>query len=106
MPKYLLRGRYTASGLQGAVKEGFTSRETYIRRIVELMQSKVESVFWTFGDDHFHIVVDMPDAATAVARTIATNLTGATEVSMTPLFTAEEMDAALALLPEYRAPAA
>ena len=48
----------------------------------------------------------MPDAATAIARTLTTNLTGATEVHTTQLFSATEMDEAIAQMPEYRAPAA
>lgn len=106
MPKFLLRGRYTSKGWQGAVDEGFVSREAYIRQIAELMGSTVESVYWSFGDDHFYIVAEMPDAATAIARTLTTNLTGATEVHTTQLFSAAEMDEAIAQMPEYRAPAA
>ena len=106
MPKFLLRGRYTSKGWQGVVDEGFVSREAYIRQIAELMGSTVESVYWSFGDDHFYIVAEMPDAATAIARTLTTNLTGATEVHTTQLFSATEMDEAIAQMPEYRAPAA
>lgn len=106
MPKFLLRGRYTSKGWQGAVDEGFVSREAYIHQIAELTGSKVESVFWSFGDDHFYIVAEMPDAAAALARTLATNLTGATEVHTTQLFGAVEMDEVVAQMPEYRAPAA
>ena len=51
-------------------------------------------------------MLEMPDGVTAAARTLASNLTGATNVRTTPLLTSEEMDAAVALMPEYRAPAA
>ena len=106
MPRYLLRGRYTTRGLQGAVEEGFVSREAYIRQIAEVTNSTIEAVYWLFGDEHFLIFTEVPNEAVAVARTLATNLTGATEVTMTPVFSSEEMDAAVALMPQYQAPAA
>ncbi len=106
MPKYLMRGRYTASGLAGAVNEGFASREQYIAQLAQLLDAKVDAVYWGVGDEHFFIVLDAPNAIVAVARTLATNVTGATSVTTTPIFTSEEMDAARAQMPEYRAPAA
>ena len=106
MAKFLLRGRYTARALQGTVREGFAAREQYIRQIGELMHSHTEAVYWSYGDDHFFVLLEMPDGVAAAARTLASNLTGATDVRTTPLLTSEEMDAAVALMPEYRAPAA
>ena len=65
MPRYLLRGRDTPTGLQGAVNEGFGSRDAYLRRVAELMQSHVEAVYWSFDQDHCYIVTAVPNAATA-----------------------------------------
>ena len=45
MPKYLMRGRYTASGLAGAVGEGFASREEYVRQLARLLDSEVDAVY-------------------------------------------------------------
>lgn len=106
MPRIMLKGRYTAQGLQGAVDEGFCSREQYIRQVAELMDSKVEAIYWSFDDEHFYIVTEVPNLTVAAARTIATNLTGATNVSMTAIFSSEEMDEAVARLPQYQQPAA
>lgn len=106
MPKFLMRGRYTAAGLAGAVSEGFASREQYVRQLTKLLDSEIDAVYWGVGDDHFFIVLDAPDAVTAASRTLATNVSGATSVTTTPIFTSEEMDAARSVMPEYRAPAA
>ena len=106
MPKYMMRGRYTPAGLAGAVNEGFALREQYIVQLAQLLNSEVEALYRGVGDEHFFIVLDTPDAIAAAARTLATNVTGATSVSTTPVFTSEEMDAARDQMPEYRAPAA
>ena len=78
MPKYLMRGRYTPAGLAGAVNEGFASREQYITQLAQLLDSEVEAVYWGVGDEQFFILLDTPDAIAAAARTLTTNVTGAT----------------------------
>jgi uncharacterized protein with GYD domain len=48
----------------------------------------------------------VPDAATAVAVSLAVNVTGTVRTSMTRLLTVEEMDAACKKTVAYRAPGA
>lgn len=105
MAKFLSRARYTQSGLQGAVKEGFGSRESYIRGLVESVGGKLEAFYWAYGQDDVYLIVDA-DQATAVAISLAVNQSGAVELSTTPLLTAAEMDQARAKLPTYRPPGA
>ncbi len=103
MAKFLFRASYTLTGLQGAVREGFASRESYIRGLVESSGGTVEAFYWAYGKDDVFLIVDA-DQATAVAISMAVNQSGSVEVSTTPLLTAAEMDQARAKVPQYRAP--
>ncbi len=104
MPKFLLRGSYTAAGVEGSIKEGFASRQQYITSLVEGLGASVEAMYWAYGSDDVILITDAPDASIAVATSLAVNQTGAVQLTTTPLLTAAEMDAAVAKLPAYRPP--
>ena len=104
MPKFMLRSQYTVGGLEGAVREGFDAREEYVRDLAESMGATVEVMYWVYGEDDVLIVLDAPDAATAIALSFAINMSGAARANTTPLLTAAEMDAAVDKVPEYRPP--
>ncbi len=104
MPKFLLRGSYTAAGVQGSVKEGFASRQRYITSLIEGLGGSAESLYWAYGNDDVILILDAPDASIAVAASLAINQSGAVQLTTTPLLTAAEMDAAVAKLPAYRPP--
>ena len=104
MAKFMYQNRFTQSGLQGAIKEGFAKREPYIRQLFESLGGKIEAVYWTYGEDDIVLIVDLPDAAAAVAVSLAVNSSGALQVRTTPLLTTAEMDAAVAKMPQFRPP--
>ena len=68
------------------------------------MGGSLESFYWTFGTDDFHVIVDLPspEAAAAVAMTVGAS--GGATARTTVLLTAEQVDAAAKLSPSYRAP--
>jgi hypothetical protein len=47
---------------------------------------------------------DFPDHASAISFSLMVNALGAVEISMTPLMTAEGLDAAAAKTPSYKPP--
>jgi uncharacterized protein with GYD domain len=49
-------------------------------------------------------ICDFPDGASAAAVSMMINSTGMVKVSLSPLLTVEEIDAAASKTPEYRAP--
>ena len=104
MPKFILRGQYTAAGLEGVVREGFASREEYIRDLAESLGASVEAMYWVYGEDDVLLIVSSPDALVAVTLSMAINMSGAARASTTPLLTAAEMDAAAEKVPEFRPP--
>ena len=104
MPKFMLRAQYTVGGLGGAVREGFESREEYIRELAESLGVTVEALYWAYGEDDVVAILSSTDDATVVALSIFINMSGAARASTTPLLTAAEMDAIVDKLPEYRPP--
>ena len=103
MAKYMGLLRYSQSGLQGTIKEGFRNREGYVRQLVESIGGKVEALYWMHGEDDFVLIFDA-DSAAAVASSLAVNSSGIGEFRTMPLLTAAEMDAGVAKMPQYRPP--
>jgi uncharacterized protein with GYD domain len=102
--KYLYRLRYTQTGLQGSVKEGFAAREAYFRNIVGGLGGTTEAAYWAYGDVDIFIIVDLPNAEAATGLSLAIASGGAFGVTTTPLLTAADMDAGVRVMPSYRAP--
>lgn len=104
MAKYLYTGSYTPTGIKGVLAEGGSARRDAVVRLAESVGGSLESFYWGFGTDDFHLIVDLPtaEAAAAVAMTVAAS--GAASIRTTVLLTAEQVDAAAKLSPAYRAP--
>ena len=103
MAKFLFSASYTQAGIQGAVREGFGSREAYIKGLVESAGGRMEVFYWAYGKDDVIVVIDA-EPASAIAISMAINQSGAVKLTTTPLLTSAEMDQARAKLPQYRAP--
>ena len=106
MPKYLLSAKYNAEGARGVMKEGGSKREAAARALVKSLGGKVESFHFAYGEVDAFLICDFPDAASAVAGSMAVNASGAVTASMTVLMTAVEVDAAAKKSGKYRAPGA
>jgi uncharacterized protein with GYD domain len=104
MPKYLIQASYTAQGVQGLQKEGGSARRSAVQAGVEKAGGRLESFYFAFGESDAFIVVDVPDAATAAALSLAVNASGTSRTRTTPLLTCEEMDAAAKKGIDYRPP--
>ena len=104
MPKYLMQGSYTADGAKGLAKEGGSSRRKTVEALVTGLRGKVEAFYYAFGKSDVFLIVDLPDAATAAALSLAVNQSGAVQLSSTPLMTVEEMDQASKMTVQYRPP--
>jgi uncharacterized protein with GYD domain len=104
MPKFLVTGSYTAEGLQGLQTDKATGRRRALKKAVASLGGKLESMYFSFGDDDIVVLVDMPSNASAAAVSIAAASSGVVRVKSTPLLTVEEVDEALELAPTYRPP--
>ncbi len=104
MPKYLLEASYTAEGAKGLVKEGGSSRRKTVEEMVKGLQGKLEVFYYSFGTSDVFLIVDMPDAVTAAALSLAVNQSGAVHLKTHVLMTPEEIDQASKKSVKYRAP--
>ena len=106
MPKYLIKASYTVEGAKGILKEGGSGRRAMVQEMVGRIGGKLEVFYFAFGDADAYVIADLPDAATAVALSLAVNASGAVGLSTIPLLTPEEVDAAAKKSVAYRAPGA
>ena len=104
MGKYLIRGSYTPSGIQGVLKDGGTGRQAAVEALASSVGGSVESCYWALGDDDIFIIVELPDAIAAASIAATVGATGAASIRTTVLLTAADVDAAVAKHPSYRAP--
>jgi uncharacterized protein with GYD domain len=104
MSKFLVQASYTADGVKGLMKEGGSSRKASVEKLLEGLGGKVESFYYAFGDTDAVLILDVPDATTAVAVSMAVNASGAVRTHLTPLITVEEIDAACKKTVGYRPP--
>jgi uncharacterized protein with GYD domain len=104
MGKYLFHGSFTTEGLRGVLKEGGTSRTKAVATLAESLGGSLESYHFAFGDDSYFVVVDLPDDEAAAACALAVSASGAVSNSTIKLLTPAQVDAAIKLTPNYRAP--
>lgn len=106
MPKFMIKASYTSEGTRGLMKDGGSARRATVQKLMEGVGGKVEAFYFAYGDDDAYLIVDVPDAATGLAVSMAVNASGAVRLSTIPLITPEEMDAACKKSVPYRAPGA
>jgi len=104
MAKFLISASYTAEGTKGLLKEGGSSRKAAVEKAVGGLGGKVDSFYYALGATDAYVVLDVPDAVTAVAISLAVAATGLVQISMTQLLTVEELDAACKKTVGYRGP--
>jgi uncharacterized protein with GYD domain len=104
MPKYLIQASYTTEGIQGLVKDSASGRRADVQSAVKALGGKVEAFYYAFGADDVVIILDLPDNVTAAAVGLNTSGSGAVRVRTTPLLTVEDVDKALEVKMQCRAP--
>lgn len=106
MAKYLFHGSYTQAGITGVLKDGGTGRVKAVEALASSVGGSVESMYFAFGGDDFYVIADLPSHAAAAALAATTGASGSVTISTVVLLTAEDIDAAVKLHPNYRAPGA
>jgi uncharacterized protein with GYD domain len=76
MAKYSLIGGYTTETWAKFI-ESPGDRQAPVRRAVEAAGGKLETLYWSFGDDDFLGIIDCPDDVAAAAFAVAIGSTGA-----------------------------
>jgi len=104
MPKFLIKGSYTAEGLKGLKKDKASGREKAIAAACKGLGGKVDAVYYALGDDDVFVVVDMPSHVQVSSLCVAVGASGMVSTRTVPLLTVAEMDKALGEGAKYRPP--
>jgi len=64
----------------------------------------MEAFYYSLGESDVYLIVDLPDAATVAAVSLAVNSSGAVRLKTVVLMTPEEMDQAAKKTVAYRPP--
>jgi uncharacterized protein with GYD domain len=104
MPKYLFEISYTTEGTKGLLKDGGSKRRAAGEAAMQSLGGKVDAFYFAFGANDVIAIVDMPDAASAAAASMALAASGAVTGKTTVLLTPEEIDAAVKKTPIYTPP--
>lgn len=104
MPKYLFHGAYVGDGVKGLIHDGGSGRVKAVKEATESLGGKLESFYFSFGKEDFHVIVDLPDNTTAAAMALVVAASGRVSIDTTVLITPDEVDAAVRKHPDYRAP--
>ena len=102
MPKYLIRGSYTAEGVKGLLKDGGTKRRAVVDQTVRSVGGSLEAFYFAFGGDDVVVISDLPDDASAIAVSLAVSAGGAVGgLNTTVLITPETVDEAARKIVQY-----
>jgi uncharacterized protein with GYD domain len=94
MPKYLIQANYTTEGVKNLLKEGGSSRRAAVEKLANSLGGKIEAFYYAFGDTDLFVISEAPDNVSAAAVSLIVNAASGVAVKITPLLTAEEIDAA------------
>jgi len=106
MPKYLFQSSYAAEGVRGLLKEGGSSRVSYLRDLLESRGGKLEAFYWAFGETDTYLIAEVPSNESAAALALAVSASGVGRVKTVVLLTPEEIDAAAKQEISFRPPGA
>jgi len=106
MAKYMMKANYTVEGTKGLIKDGGSARRAAVQKAVEGLGGRMECFYFTLGEPDAFAIVDVPDAVSIVAMSLAVNATGGAHVSTTVLLTPEQIDEAAKKSVGYRPPGA
>ena len=104
MGHYLFSASYTQAGLKGLLEEGAESRRKAIKAFAKSLGGKVEAMYWSFGGGDVVVIAELPDNAAAASFSTTVGAAGVASVSTTVLLTEVDVDKAIGLKPDYRAP--
>lgn len=75
MPKYAFLGGYTPEAWKGMI-DNPESRRAAVAKAAEAVGAKLDSFFWSFGDDDFLVIADAPDDMAAAAVSVGVAASG------------------------------
>jgi uncharacterized protein with GYD domain len=104
MRKYLFHGRFTPEGYKGLLQEGGALRIEAAKRALGSVGGSLEAFYFSCDEEDFYIIVNLPDYVTALAVTLAGNVSGTFSIRATELLTPEQVDVAVKTSVDFRPP--
>ena len=104
MPKFLIKGNYTADGLKGLQKDKASGREKVAAAACEALGGKLDGYYYALGDDDLFVLVDLPSHVQVASLCVTVGASGMFSARSVPLLTVAEMDQALSQGTNYRPP--
>ncbi len=104
MPKYLVQANYVGEGIKGLLKDGGSSRQAAVKKLIDSMGGSFECMYYAFGETDLYIIADMPDNSSMAAVALLVSSSGLVTVKTTVLMTPEEIDEAAKKTPIYSPP--
>ncbi|GAP12655.1 uncharacterized conserved protein [Longilinea arvoryzae] len=104
MKKYLFHGSCTPEGFRGLLAEGGSKRIEAARQALISAGESLEAFYFSSGGEDFYIIVNLPDDVSAMAVTLAGNVSGTFRIQGVALLTPEEMDRAVKMSIDFRPP--
>ena len=86
------------------MSEGGSKRRDAAKAALESVGGTLDCMYYAFGDTDVYAICDLPDQGSATAVSLLINSSGAVTLNLVPLMTPEDVDAAVAKAPKYRAP--
>ena len=102
MPKYLFHGSYTPEGFRGLLDEGGSKRREAAEQALKSVGGTLEAFYFSFGDNDFYIIVDLPDNVSTTAVSFVGNVSGSFSIKTIVLLTPEEVDEAIKKSVDFR----
>ncbi|MEV1287788.1 GYD domain-containing protein [Micromonospora sp. NPDC049679] len=93
MARFLIKASYTQDGLKGLLKEGGTARRDAAAKVVGSLGGKLESFYFSLGEEDLYLVCELPDVKAVMALTIHVNADGGSIANSVELLSCEEIDA-------------
>ena len=84
--------------------EGGSKRIEAAKQALGSVGGTLEAFYFSFGENDFFIIVDLPDNITTTAITIAGNVTGTFSIKGVSLLTPEDLDEAIKMSVGFRPP--
>jgi uncharacterized protein with GYD domain len=104
MPKHLFHGAYTPEGFRGLLDEGGSKRREAAEQALKSVGGTLEAFYFSFGDNDFYIIVDLPDNVSTTAVSFVGNVSGSFRIKTIVLLTPEEVDEAIKKSVDFRPP--
>lgn len=104
MAKFLIKASYTPEGVKGLLRGSGTARKQAVEKTINDIGGKLEAFYFAFGDADAYVIISLPDNATAAALALNINASVLVSVTTVALLDPEEVDAAVKMSVNYRAP--